>query len=110
MPSQPPAPLPPHLFDRRSDDFFLEVPLVIQRDFHVHRRPFRRHALQRAADIAARTAASPREALAACKSCIAAADDPARDGYAEELTQSRRLYASEATRGLVGAFLSGAAH
>ena len=64
----------------------------------------------RAADIAARAAASPREALAACKSCIAAADDPARDGYAEELTQSRRLYASEATRGLVGAFLSGAAH
>ena len=64
----------------------------------------------RAADIAARAAASPREALAACKSCIAAADDPARDGYAEELAQSRRLYASEATRGLVGAFLSGAAH
>jgi len=64
----------------------------------------------RAADIAAPAAASPREALAACKSCIAAADDPARDGYAEELTQSRRLYASEATRGLVGAFLSGAAH
>ena len=41
---------------------------------------------------------------------MAAADDPARDGYAEELAQSRRLYASEATRGLVGAFLSGATH
>jgi len=64
----------------------------------------------RAADIAARTAASPREALAACKRCIGAAGDPARDGYAEELSQSRRLYASEATRELVGAFLSGAPH
>jgi len=64
----------------------------------------------RAAEIAARIAASPRDALAACKCCIAAADDPARDGYAEELAQSRRLYASEATRVLVSAFLSGAAH
>jgi enoyl-CoA hydratase/carnithine racemase len=64
----------------------------------------------RAADIAARIAASPGEALAACKSCIAAAQDPARDGFAEELSQSRRLYASEATRELVGAFLSGAPH
>ena len=64
----------------------------------------------RAAEIAERTAASPGEALAACKSCIGAAGDPARDGYAEELAQSRRLYASEATRGLVSAFLSGASH
>jgi len=65
---------------------------------------------RRAAEIAKRTAASPREALAACKRCIAAAEDPARDGYAEELAQSRRLYASEATRGLVSAFLSGVSH
>jgi enoyl-CoA hydratase len=64
----------------------------------------------RAAEIAERTAASPPEALAACKRCIGAAEDPARDGYAEELAASRRLYASEATRGLVSAFLSGAAH
>lgn len=64
----------------------------------------------RAAEIAERTAASPREALAACKHCIGAAGDPALDGYAEELAASRRLYASEATRGLVSAFLSGAAH
>ena len=64
----------------------------------------------RAAEIAERTAASPREALAACKRCIGAAGDPARDGYAEELAQSRRLYASEATRGLVSAFLAGASH
>jgi len=64
----------------------------------------------RAAEIAVRTAAFPGEALAACKRCIGAAEDPARDGYAEELAQSRRLYASEATRALVGAFLSGASH
>jgi len=64
----------------------------------------------RAAAIATQVAALPGEALQACKSCIAATRDPARDGYAEELAQSRRLYASETTRRLVGAFLSGAAH
>jgi enoyl-CoA hydratase/carnithine racemase len=64
----------------------------------------------RAAAIAEGIAASPRDALAACKCCIAAAGDPARDGYVEELAQSRRLYASETTRGLVGAFLAGAPH
>jgi enoyl-CoA hydratase/carnithine racemase len=64
----------------------------------------------RATEIAERTAASPRDALAACKRCIGAAEDPARDGYAEELAASRRLYASEATRAQVSAFLSGAAH
>jgi enoyl-CoA hydratase len=64
----------------------------------------------RAVEIAERTAASPREALAACKRCVGAAEDPARDGYAEELAASRSLYASETTRGLVSAFLSGAAH
>ncbi|HUN69744.1 MAG TPA: enoyl-CoA hydratase-related protein, partial [Burkholderiales bacterium] len=64
----------------------------------------------RAAELAARTAAWPREALAACKSCIAAAGDPARDGYAEELASSRHLYASETTRSLVAGFLSGATH
>jgi len=64
----------------------------------------------RAAEIAARTAASPAGALAACKRCIGAAEDPARAGYAEELVQSRRLYASAATRALVDAFLAGATH
>jgi len=64
----------------------------------------------RAAELARRLAALPRDALLACKSCIGAAGDPARDGYAEELAASRRLYASEETRGLVNAFLSGAAH
>ena len=64
----------------------------------------------RAAEIAASIAALSPEALAACKFCIGAAEDPARDGYAEELAQSRRLYASDTTRALVGAFLAGAPH
>lgn len=61
----------------------------------------------RAAALAARLAALPAAALAAAKRCIAAALDPARDGYAEELAQSRRLYANEATRRRVAAFLAG---
>jgi enoyl-CoA hydratase/carnithine racemase len=60
----------------------------------------------RADAIAAQVAALPAEALFACKSCIAAATDPARDGFAEELAQSRRLYRSEATRERVNAFLA----
>lgn len=60
----------------------------------------------RADAIAAQVAALPAEALQACKSCIAAANDPARDGYAEELAQSRRLYRNEVTRERVRAFLA----
>jgi enoyl-CoA hydratase/carnithine racemase len=61
----------------------------------------------RAAEIAARIAALPGEALRACKSCIVAAADPARDGYAEELAQSRLLYGNRTTRQRVAAFLAG---
>lgn len=61
---------------------------------------------ERAEAIAAQIAALPAEALSACKSCIAAAGDPGRDGYAEELAQSRRLYRNEATRQRVSAFLA----
>lgn len=61
-----------------------------------------------AAELAARLAAYPREALAACKHCIAAAQDPALDGYAEELARSRRLYASAATQARIDEFLAGA--
>jgi enoyl-CoA hydratase/carnithine racemase len=62
---------------------------------------------ERAAAIAIQVASLPGEALQACKSCIAAAGNPARDGYAEEIAQSRRLYANEATRRRVAAFLAG---
>lgn len=64
----------------------------------------------RAAQTAAGIAALPAAALAACKSCITAADDPARDGYAEELDASRRLYGDETTRQRVAAFLAGTGH
>ncbi len=59
----------------------------------------------RAGALAAQLAALPAEALAACKSCIAAAADPARNGFAEELAQSRRLYQNQETRERVRAFL-----
>jgi enoyl-CoA hydratase/carnithine racemase len=61
----------------------------------------------RAAALAARLAELPAAALAGAKRCIAAAFDSERDGYAEELAQSRRLYASEPTRARVAAFLAG---
>jgi enoyl-CoA hydratase/carnithine racemase len=47
----------------------------------------------------------PANALAACKSCIAAAGDPHRDGCAEELEASRRLYGEAGTRERVQALL-----
>lgn len=61
----------------------------------------------RTMDRAARVAALPGEALRACKSCIAAAGDPQRTGYDEELAQSRRLYLNETARRRVAAFLAG---
>jgi enoyl-CoA hydratase/carnithine racemase len=64
----------------------------------------------RAAQTAREIAELPAAALAACKSCIAAAEDPGRDGYAEELEASRRLYGDESTRRRVAAFLAGTGH
>jgi len=62
---------------------------------------------RRADEIAAAVAALPRRALAACKSCLAAAGDPRRDGYADELAASRALYDDDDTRARVAAFLAG---
>jgi len=62
---------------------------------------------ERAAKLAADVAALPAAALAACKSCINAALDPARDGFSEELAASRSLYANEETRRRVAQFLAG---
>jgi enoyl-CoA hydratase/carnithine racemase len=55
--------------------------------------------------LAARVAALPRAALAAAKRCIAAQGDPARDGFAEELAATRRLYDHPETRRRVSEFL-----
>lgn len=61
-----------------------------------------------ASGVADRLGALPRAALAAAKSCIAAAGDPARDGYAEELSATRELLLHEPeTRARVEAFLAG---
>ena len=61
----------------------------------------------RAAKLAADIAGLPAAALAACKSCINAALDPARDGFSEELAASRSLYGNEETRRRVAQFLAG---
>lgn len=58
-----------------------------------------------AAALATRYAAMPKAALAANKRCIAAATDCARDGYAEEIAETRRLYDHPETRHRVTAFL-----
>jgi enoyl-CoA hydratase/carnithine racemase len=60
---------------------------------------------ERARELAARFAGAPRAALAANKRCIAAAGDPARDGYAEELAATRTLYHDPETRRRVSEFL-----
>jgi enoyl-CoA hydratase/carnithine racemase len=69
----------------------------------------RRTELPEAAEaLADRLGALPRAALAAAKSCIAAAADPSRDGYAEELAATRALLLNEPeTRARVEAFLAG---
>jgi enoyl-CoA hydratase/carnithine racemase len=60
--------------------------------------------------LSRRIAALPRHALSAAKQCIAAALDDARDGYAEEIAQTRRLYRHPDTRDRVAAFLARSAH
>lgn len=59
-----------------------------------------------ASEIAARYAAMPKAALAANKRCIAAATDPARDGYADEISETRTLYDHAETRRKVSDFLA----
>lgn len=61
----------------------------------------------RAAEIAARLAALPAAALAACKVCVAAAGEPGRGGYSDELEATRRLLTDAETRARVEAFLAG---
>jgi len=63
-----------------------------------------------ARDLAGRYAAMPKAALAANKRCIAAATDPARDGYADEIAETRTLYDHPDTRAKVSDFLAKRAH
>ena len=56
--------------------------------------------------LAIHYAAIPRVTLAANKRCLAAISDPARDGFAEELTGTRDLYDYPETRRRVSEFLN----
>jgi len=57
-------------------------------------------------DLAARFAALPKAAQGAIKRCMAAEGDPARDGYAEEIVETRKLYNHPETRRKVLEFLN----
>ncbi|MBZ5696588.1 MAG: benzoate-CoA ligase family protein [Acidobacteriia bacterium] len=56
-------------------------------------------------ELTVRFAQSPRAAIAASKGCLAAAGDPYRDGFAEELAATRKLYQHPETRRRVAEFL-----
>lgn len=56
--------------------------------------------------LAERIAALPRQATSAAKECIAAAQDCARDGFAEEIAHTRQLYQHPDTRKRVADFLA----
>jgi enoyl-CoA hydratase/carnithine racemase len=61
---------------------------------------------ERATEIAGGIAELPAAALAECKACIAVAERFARDGYADELEATRRLFTNDDTRQRVQAFLA----
>jgi len=61
----------------------------------------------RASEIAKRIAELPQAALAACKACIAAACEPGRGGYTDELDFTRSLLSNAETQRRVKAFLAG---
>ncbi len=60
-----------------------------------------------AAGIAGRIAGLPAHAVAAAKSCLAAAHDPARNGYAEEIEATKTLVTTKQTQALLLDFLEG---
>jgi enoyl-CoA hydratase len=62
----------------------------------------------RTAEIAKRLAALPAAALTAAKRTIAAASDPDRGGFRDEIEWTRELQTNPETRTLVAAFLAGA--
>lgn len=51
-------------------------------------------------------AAMPKAAIAEIKQCIGAQADPTRDGFAQEIEGTRRLYDSQESRRLVSEFLN----
>jgi enoyl-CoA hydratase len=63
---------------------------------------------QRATELARRVAGLPTMALSASKACIAAACQPGRGGYTDELEFTRSLLSNAETQKRVQAFLAGA--
>jgi enoyl-CoA hydratase/carnithine racemase len=57
-------------------------------------------------ELAVGIAALPKAVLALAKDCIAAQGDPGRDGFAEEIAASQRLYHHPETRSKVSEFLN----
>lgn len=57
------------------------------------------------AGLAKRIGSLPADALASCKRCIAASDDPSVDGYELELTETRRLHDLPDTQSRIQLFL-----
>ena len=74
----------------------------------VHWAVPRAELAQRAAETARRIAGLPTAALAASKACIAAACQPGRGGFTDELEFTRSLLTNPETRQRVTAFLAGA--
>ncbi len=66
----------------------------------------REQLAQWARELAARLGTMPKAALAANKRCIAAQSDSLRDGYAEEILETRQLYDHPETRQRVNKFLA----
>ena len=72
----------------------------------VHWSAPRAELAPRATEIASRIAGLPAAALAACKACLAAAQQPGRGGYTDELDFTRQLLRNPETRQCVDAFLA----
>jgi enoyl-CoA hydratase len=70
----------------------------------------RAHLAARATEIVQRIAAMSAAAVAASKTCIAAAAEPGRGGYSDELEATRRLLRDDETRDRVAAFLTNNPH
>lgn len=59
-----------------------------------------------AEELALRIGQFPPNAIAACKRCLAAAQEPGTSGYLIELLETRRLYLDEQTRTRLTAFIN----
>ena len=66
----------------------------------------RTQLIDRASELAAHYASTPRATVAQIKKCLGSADDRSLDGYESEITGTRELYANRETRRRVADFLN----